>query len=136
GAMQLHLPIKARLTLAFAVLMLVVLAGLGVFLYFGFAHQVDKDINDQIEALSREFTADIAAGETRVLEDFGAEQPEDSFAQILDRDDGILETTSAATLPILDTTELQGLTAPRLLEKTVRFTGGLDPVRLLVTPTE
>ncbi len=130
----MRLPIRTRLTLVFAGLMLVVLAGSGAFLYFGLASELDATIDRDLESLSREFVADVSAGETSVLEDFGVAEPEGSFAQILDRDGRILEHTHAVAEPLLDPEELGALDGPSSFDRTVTLRSGPDPARLVAAP--
>ena len=130
----MRLPIRTRLTLVFAGLMLVVLSGSGAFLYFGLASELDAAINGHLESLSREFVADVSAGETSVLEDFGVSEPEGSFAQILDRDGRILEHTHAVAEPLLDTQEVGALVGPVSFDRSVTLRSGSDPARIVASP--
>ena len=131
----MRLPIRTRLTLVFAGLMLVVLAALGAFLYFGLASQLDSEINDELESLAEEFAFDVAEGEPQILEDYGVSEPEESFAQILRRDGQIIEATDAAARPLLDPQELSSLSDARMFDRTVTLRNDPEPARLVAMPT-
>ena len=110
-----RLPIRVRLSLAFAVAMAVVLAALGAFLYFQLRHSLDE----QIEASLRG-QADAAAAGAVV-------QREESFAQVLDADGEVIRGF------------VRPLAEPATQEHFVdRGVAGLDdnPYRLLVVPAE
>ena len=55
-----RLPIRARLTLAFAVAMAVVLAATGALVYLGLRSALDEAINDTLQSR----VEDLVAGET------------------------------------------------------------------------
>ena len=59
--------------------MLVVLAGLGAFLYLA-SPRARRGDRSRPEFAVQEFVADVGAGEDTVLEDFGVAEPEGSFA--------------------------------------------------------
>lgn len=92
----LHLPIRARLTLVFAGVLLAVLGVSGALIYRGFAAQLDTVIDGNIAALAQEFVADVANRESDVLSDYGLSEPKDSFARILGRDGEVIETSQSA----------------------------------------
>ena len=102
----MRLPIRTRLTLVFAGLMLVVLAGSGALLYVGLASQLDAAINDELESLAEEFAIDIGEGETAdTSTTTGLSEPEKSFAQILGATESVIETSRAVADPLLDLVE-------------------------------
>ena len=65
----MRLPIRTRLTLSFAALLVAMLAVSGGLLLFGFRAWLDQGVRDQIQGLSEEFAEDIAKGEGAILED-------------------------------------------------------------------
>ncbi len=79
-----RLPIRLRLTLVFAVVMAVVLAGLGVFLYVRLEHSLDERIADTLEARS--------AGLADVVRSSGVEGVDPS---LLTGEEGIAEVVDA-----------------------------------------
>ena len=110
-----RLPIRVRLSLAFAAAMAVVLAALGAFLYFQLRHSLDEQIEASLRA-----QADAAAAGAVV-------QREESLAQVLDADG---EVTRGFDRPLAEPA-----TRERFVDRDV---AGLDdnPYRLLVVPGE
>jgi signal transduction histidine kinase len=109
------LPIRVRLSLAFAAAMAVVLAALGAFLYFQLRHSLDEQIEASLRA-----QADAAAAGAVV-------QREESLAQVLDADGEVIRGF------------VRPLAEPATQEHFVdRNVAGLDdnPYRLLVVPAE
>lgn len=92
----LNLPIRARLTLAFCAVLLVVLAVSGLLIYRGFASQLDGVIDGDIGSLAREFVVDTDNNESDILGDYGLSEPKDSFALILDSYGRPMETSPTA----------------------------------------
>jgi two-component system OmpR family sensor kinase len=110
-----RLPIRVRLSLAFAAAMAVVLAALGAFLYFQLRHSLDEQIEASLRA-----QADAAAAGAVV-------QREESLAQVLDADGEVIRGF------------VRPLAEPARQEHFVdREVAGLDdnPYRLLVVPAE
>jgi two-component system, OmpR family, sensor kinase len=110
-----RLPIRVRLSLAFAAAMAVLLAALGAFLYFQLRHSLDEQIEASLRA-----QADAAAAGAVV-------QREESLAQVLDADG---EVTRGFDRPLAEPT-----TRERFVDRDV---AGLEdnPYRLLVVPAE
>lgn len=104
-----RLSIRARLTAAFALAMVAVLAGAAVFVYL----QLRADLDETVDA-SLETRADAASvllagpGGGGLGEGAGGalEDPEESFAQVLARDGRVLEGSGGATEPALTTAEV------------------------------
>jgi two-component system OmpR family sensor kinase len=110
-----RLPIRVRLSLAFAAAMAVVLAALGAFLYFQLRHSLDEQIEASLRA-----QADAAAAGAVV-------QREESLAQVLDANGDVIRGF------------VRPLAEPETQEHFVdREVAGLDdnPYRLLIVPTE
>jgi two-component system OmpR family sensor kinase len=110
-----QLPIRVRLSLAFAAAMAVVLAALGAFLYLQLRHSLDE----QLEASLRAQAGAAAAG--------AVVQQEESLAQVLDADGEVIRGFDR---PLADPA-----TRERFVDRDV---AGLDdnPYRLLVVPAE
>jgi two-component system, OmpR family, sensor kinase len=110
-----RLPIRVRLSLAFAAAMAVVLAALGAFLYFQLRHSLDEQIEASLRA-----QADAAAAGAVV-------QREESLAQVLDADGEVIRGF------------VRPLAEPATQEHFVdQEVAGLDenPYRLLVVPAD
>ena len=84
------LPIRLRLTLAFALAMAGVLAATGAFLYLRLAASLDEGIDEGLEVLAAQAVADVQQG--RPIGDTPIPADE-RFIQILASDGRVLETT-------------------------------------------
>jgi two-component system, OmpR family, sensor kinase len=124
-----RLPIKARLTLLFALLMAAVLAIGGVFSYHAFAVKLDGVIDGRLTSLASELGSDVEAGETDTLDDFGQGDSQGFFAQVLAGDGQIKEAEGVEDRPLLTPSELAEVNSTGILERSV-LGGGGSPTRL------
>jgi two-component system OmpR family sensor kinase len=85
-----RLPIRLRLTLAFALAMAGVLAATGAFLYFRLAASLDEGIDENLEVLFEQAAADVQRG--RPIGDTPIPADE-RFIQVIAPDGRVLETT-------------------------------------------
>jgi signal transduction histidine kinase len=90
-------PIRVRLTAAFALAMTVVLAGTAVFVYL----QLREDLNDTIDGTLRTRATTVAAGE-----------PEETLTQLLARDGRVL---TGPPQPVLSAAELRRASAGEII---------------------
>ncbi|WP_214324564.1 ATP-binding protein [Nonomuraea sediminis] len=127
-----RISLRVRLTLAFALAMALVLAGLGGFLYARLGAEllngVDLDLRSRagviVGALERHHPAPMEIGQNLI-------DPDEAFAQILDSSGHILQTTDAVSAaPMIG---VRGLTGPTFF--TTRVEGVDDEARLLAVPT-
>jgi two-component system OmpR family sensor kinase len=131
----LRLSLRARLTAAFALGTVVVLAALGAFLF----EQVGRDLLASIDQGLRSRAQVIAAGVGQGSFADGSGRsagPPESFAQVLDpsRASPIVESSPAVgTSPVVPAASLSRITAPTFLQRQVAGIGG--PVRVIVVPT-
>jgi heavy metal sensor kinase len=129
-----RLPIRLRLTLAFALGVAVILAGVGAFVYARMGADLlaaaDASLNAQSEALE---AALQAPGLTLGL-GFGARGGEaESFAQLADENGAIIESTPAvAHVSLLPASFLRSVTHPTFVDR--RIVGVDDVARLLADP--
>jgi len=86
-----RLPIRVRLTLAFALAMAVVLAATGVFLYLRLASSLDETIDEGLQTRAVEL-APLVGGNASLLQGSGYAGDE-AFAQVLDRDGRVVDAT-------------------------------------------
>lgn len=75
-----RLPIRVRLTLAFALAMAVVLAAMGAFLYFRLASSLDETINEGLQTRAAELAPLVAQNASLLGSDFAGDE---NFAQVL-----------------------------------------------------
>ena len=131
-----RLPIRVRLTLVFAVVMTVVLAALGAFLYLRLGATLDERVNERLQARSDTLVSAAAGGATRV-EDLRFVGDEDGLAQVIDSDGAI---TAAFGYParsqLLTDDELGRARGARIvIERIVEGSDGdLAPARLVAEP--
>ncbi len=123
-----QLPIKTRLALHFTGLLALVLAVSGVFLFSGFARQLDVVIDDEITSLAEEFVQDIGDGEHRdgehdILHDFEISKPADLFSQIIDRSGTVIETTRGIAESVLGSSVLAKVAGTEIHETTLATIG-------------
>ena len=90
-----RVPVRARLTGAFALAMLVVLAAAALFVHARLEDNLDESVDQSLESRSEEFAG------ARVAE------PEEAFVQVLARDGRILSTSGGARGPVLSDEELE-----------------------------
>jgi signal transduction histidine kinase len=96
-----RLPIRVRLTAAFALAMVVVLAGAGLFVYLSLKHDLDDNL---LAALQTRAQAVAAAGSA----DAGAlEEGEEGFAQVLSRNGRVLDSAGGVRGAALTPSELE-----------------------------
>ncbi|MDP9343414.1 MAG: HAMP domain-containing histidine kinase [Actinomycetota bacterium] len=132
--MSVRTSLRLRLTLAFAVGMAVVLAALGAFLYVRMGatllQSVDLDLRSRagltLPALKPNGPLPVATGHKLI-------DPDEAYAQVLDREGRIVDTTPAvARAPMVDAATLRSISRPTFLTRKV--VGVDDPSRLLVVP--
>jgi two-component system, OmpR family, sensor kinase len=117
-----RLPIRARLTLAFAVAMAVVLAATGALVYLGLRSALDEAINDSLQSR----VEDLAAGETPEA------NSDESRAQVIDGSGRVVGEPGEQ--PLLDDEELTRVEPGRELRLEREHVAGIDGRgRLLAT---
>jgi two-component system, OmpR family, sensor kinase len=130
----MRLPIRARLTLASAGLVAVVVAALSVFVYLRF----ESGLLDAVDAgLRSRADAVLAApgGPSVPATSAGAiVEPDEAFAQILDADGVVLESSAGLTGAVLRPEELAALRTARIVETTVATAEEPVPARVLAVP--
>jgi heavy metal sensor kinase len=129
------LPIRVRLTLVFAVVMTVVLAALGAFLYLRLGSTLDERVNERLQARSDALVSAAVGGSTRV-EDLRFVGDEDGLAQVIDSDGSITATYGYPASQLLTDDELGRARGGRIvIERIVEGDDGdLAPARLVAEP--
>ncbi len=132
-----RLPVRWRLTLAFALAMALVLVVVGVFLRLSLQSELDESIDTSLGARADELAALVGQGggslagpaERRLSE------VEEGFAQVLDRRGGVIDASSPLLdAPLLDAGELRRAAAGSLRVERDTAPGADGPVRLLARP--
>jgi two-component system OmpR family sensor kinase len=129
------LPLRVRLTLAFALGMVLVLSGLGAFVYVRVGRDLlastDLGLRSRAQVLVDSIgrRGSVLAGASGSLID-----PDESFAQVLDPSGGVVDSSSEATkAPLLPPTSLRSVTEATFFVRSVPSID-TDPVRLLAVP--
>jgi len=96
-----RLPIRVRLTAAFAAAMLIVLAATGLFVYLRLESDLDETVTGALtsRAAAVASTHDAAAG--------AIGEPEESFAQLLDSRGRVIDRAGGPRWPVLSQAELR-----------------------------
>ena len=120
-----RLPVRLRLTVAFTMVMAVVLAATGAFLYFRLQHELDESLEQSLRSRAGEIlaTTDLQPGR-------GPEQ--ESFAQIIGPDDRVRDGTT--TVPALSAAQLDRARRAALFVDRGEFDSIDDPQRMLARP--
>ena len=132
-----RLPIRLKLTLAFALVMALALSATGLFIYLRLGNDLDATLNQglrsraaDVQALVRQADSGLAQAGRSPLTDEG-----ESFAQILDPSGEIVDaSTPVRGRPLLDARELARARSQTFLVSRDAAPGVEGPVRLLATP--
>ncbi len=132
-----RLPIRLRVTAAFAVGMALVLAASGVFIYFRLQSHLSLALDRQLQLRAQDLAALVRRPGGSLAADSGGRLIErgESFGQLLDPDGGVLDATRPlGNAPLLTRAELRrARRGPIYLER--RSVPGLnEPSRLLAIP--
>lgn len=138
-----RLPVRARLTLGFAGAMALVLAIVGVFVYIGLSSALDDSIQAGLEARTGDVTALVRQADSGLSEDEGEGgsprlvDQDQSFAQVLDLDGGVVDSTPRfAGAPSLTAEQLATAEGGAVTFERIIVPGLDDPFRLLATSVE
>ncbi len=134
-----RLPIRLKLTLAFAVVMALALSATGLFIYLRLGNDLDATLDQglrsragDVQALIRQADSGLAQAGRSPITDQG-----ESFAQILNASGEIVDaSTLVRSRPLLDAGELARARSNTILVNRDRLPGVEGPVRLLATPAQ
>ena len=119
-----RLPIRLRLTAAFAAAVVVVLVVSGLFVYVRLRADLDDAIDAELRARATAMTAIVQQSGPEAVANTPLEDAEESFAQVLDLDGRLLVSAGTARLAALSPPEVDDATAgDTWLE---RFLPGVD----------
>ncbi len=134
-----RIPIRIKVTLAFALVMAVVLTAVGLFLYLRLGDQLDESLDLGIGARASEFSALIesSAGTPSLEGDAGTIDLEESFAQILTPAGAVIASTPQLDeRPLLDSTELERAGAGPVFAERESLAGIDGGARFLALPVD
>jgi heavy metal sensor kinase len=131
----MRLPIRARLTLISAALMAVVLAVSGVFLYLRLRADLLEAVDSGLESQAAALLPNLVRSDGALGEGGGLIDPSDAFAQVLDTDAVVIQSSPGLrTAPLLTEAEVAGLRGPRYLERDAQTVDEEVEARLLAVP--
>jgi len=131
-----RLPIRTRLALVFALVMTLVLAALGTFLFLRLRSSLDDRVNERLEIRRAALAAVVTSRGENGLADVRFVGGDDGFAQVLGPDGAIVASFGReARVQLLDDAERRRAAAGRLVvERTVvSDDGDPEPTRLLAS---
>jgi two-component system OmpR family sensor kinase len=132
-----RLPIRLRVTAAFAIAMAVVLAGTGWFLYARLGSHLELALNRDLELRAQDLAALVAQPRSSLESETGDRLVEhgESYAQLLDPGGRVLDATRPlGRAPLLTATELRTARLRPLFADRSSVPGLDEPSRLLATP--
>ena len=131
-----RLPIRLRVTAAFALAMAVVLAASGWFLYARLGSHLELALNRELELRAQDLTALVLQPSASLGTDTGGRLVEqgESYAELLDRRGRVLDATPPLTVSVLSRTDLRAATLRSIFVDRASVPGLDEPSRLLATP--
>lgn len=134
-----RIPIRLRVTLAFAGVMALVLAGLGLFVYLRQRDQLDETLETALRSRAAEVSA-LARDAGGRLSDSGADpliEQDESFAEILSPDGTLVDATAQlGGAVVLDANQLEAAADGPVFADLAQVPGIEGQARLLATPVE
>lgn len=133
----MRLPIRARLTILFAIIVVVVIGATGSFVYF----QFQRDLLSSIDTSLQSRAETLLAGVDRAGRQFSREgtliESDEAFAQIMSASGEVLETSRGIeNEPLLATSTIAQLTRPTYFVTRVETFDERLPARLFAIPSE
>ena len=126
-----RLPIRVRLTLAFALAMAVVLTAVGAFLYFRLGSSLDEAVDEGLQARTAEVVRQVRNGESVTA----GGDPDERFVQVLDHRGEIVAATGVSE-PLLASEALAAASTDATWLVLDDVDGVDGRVRVLATPFE
>jgi two-component system, OmpR family, sensor kinase len=134
-----RLPIRVRLTLAFAAAMAVVLTATGAFLYFRLGATLDHTVDQGLRSRADDLAAAVRSGDPGLSEtaETRLTTEQESAAQVLTGAGGVVDATPLlGARPLLNRAALDRATKKTIVVDGVRVPGSDDPFRVLATPID
>jgi heavy metal sensor kinase len=132
-----RLPIRVRLTLAFATVMAAVLAATGLFLYLRFGAELDATINQGLRSRAADVTALVRQADSGLAEAGRSPLTErgESIAQIVDPAGRVVDAPPLLrSFPLLTPRQVARARARTIIVRRGGVPGDDAPLRLLATP--
>jgi two-component system OmpR family sensor kinase len=111
-----RLPIRWKLTLAFALALTIVLTAVGIFLHFQLSTDVDREIERDLRTRAAQLSGLLMRESISALPTSAAEQlePDETIAQILTPTGGVVAATAYADVRLLTAEQLRDATVGEL----------------------
>ncbi len=129
-----QLPVRARVTAAFAAVMTVLLVGIGALIFQSMASALLDEIDAGLRFRAEATLATAHAGSVEVPDQAHLQEPGEAFAQLLSRSGGIISASGGFTSPLLARDELARIRRPTFVQRPVRNVVGT--ARLLAVPVD
>jgi heavy metal sensor kinase len=132
-----RLPIRAKLTIAFVVVMTLVLGATGLFLYLRMGAALDETIDSGLRSRAADVEALVQQADTGLSQSSGDPLTErgERVAQILDSQGHIVDAAPGLTRgPALSSAQLKRALQAPLLVRSVSLPGADEPLRLYAAP--
>jgi heavy metal sensor kinase len=133
-----RLPIRLRLTLAFAGVMAVVLGAIGAFVYLRLESDLDESVDQGLASRAQETSALLRASGAGLAEsDAALIERDESFAQVLSPSGRVIDSTpQLGREPVLDPADLERAVGEPVLVERDGVPGVEGTARLLAAPAE
>jgi len=131
----MRLPIRLRLTLVSAVLTTAVLGAGGAILYSRFAAGLREATDSGLRSRAETLLAGIEASGGSLGGAGGIIEPDEAFAQVLDRDGSVLESSAGLPPgPLVPADAIRGISGPAFFQRTVATAEEPTEARILAVP--
>ena len=139
GQALARVPVRLRLTLAFAVVMAALLSATGLFLYLRLGSALDRTIDQSLRSRADDVAALVGQNDAGLWEGGGnrlADQRE-RFAQVLESSGTVADATpELGDRPLLTEEQLARASRTTTWVERATIPGSDDPIRLLATPVQ
>lgn len=107
------MPIRTKLTVTFSILVAIVLSGAGLFLYLQLSHEVNRSIDQQLDARARSLVASIRVAGPAAGDQARLVHSDEIFAEVVRADGTVLDSSpSLAGRSVVSKSVLTKLHAP------------------------
>ncbi len=134
-----RLSVRLRVTLAFAAVMAIVLAAIGLFLYLRLSDQLSESIDNGLRSRATEVSALVREEDARLSGDDADPliEQDESFAQILRSDGSVIDSSAQlAGVSALTSAQVSAVASGPTLFEVERVPGLEGAVRVLAVPVE
>jgi signal transduction histidine kinase len=134
-----RIPIRLRVTLAFVVVMALVLTATGLFLYLRFSSEFDRNIDDGLRSRAADVSALVQQADSGLAQSGRSPLTEngEGFAQILDKRGRVVDATpQIGKHPVLTRAQVRTAARRTVIVNQADLPGLSNSARLLATPVD